>query len=70
MNYLRSGTLSFYRTLPIFRDSEKLKAFTEFHLRQQAEEAGKKVSTGRSWKVDELRLKSTEDLHKLWYLSI
>jgi len=68
MNFLRSGTLNFYRTLPIFRDTAKLQAFTEFHLRQKAEETGKKISTGRSWKIDELRLKSTDDLHKLWYV--
>ncbi|XP_015115688.1 39S ribosomal protein L47, mitochondrial [Diachasma alloeum] len=26
------------------------------------------VKTGRSWKLDELRIKSNEDLHKLWYI--
>ncbi|KRT79878.1 hypothetical protein AMK59_7624, partial [Oryctes borbonicus] len=26
------------------------------------------VKTGRSWKVEELRLKSNSDLHKLWYV--
>lgn len=25
------------------------------------------VKTGRSWKKDELRIKSNTDLHKLWY---
>jgi large subunit ribosomal protein L47 len=25
------------------------------------------VRTGRSWKVEELRIKSNTDLHKLWY---
>ena len=68
MNFLRSGTLGFYRTLPIFRDTNKLVAFTDFHIRKEVEDQGKKVSTGRSWKVEELRLKSNEALHKLWYL--
>lgn len=27
------------------------------------------VKCGRSWKKDELRLKSNSDLHKLWYTS-
>jgi hypothetical protein len=27
-----------------------------------------KMRIGRSWKVDELRLKSDSDLHKLWYV--
>lgn len=27
-----------------------------------------KVRHGRSWKVDELRIKSNRDLHKLWYV--
>ena len=27
------------------------------------------VKSGRSWKLEELRLKSNTDLHKLWYLT-
>lgn len=53
---------------PFLRDSSKLEAFTEFPLKKATADEGKKVSTGRSWLVDELRLKSEEDLHKLWYL--
>lgn len=26
-----------------------------------------RIKVGRSWKLDELRIKSNEDLHKLWY---
>ncbi|KAK3589560.1 hypothetical protein CHS0354_041689 [Potamilus streckersoni] len=27
-----------------------------------------KIAVGRPWRVDELRIKSNEDLHKLWYI--
>lgn len=63
----RSRIFSFNSSL-FLRDSTKLEAFTEFPMRQQADEQGKKVTTGRSWNIDELRLKSDEDLHKLWYV--
>ena len=28
----------------------------------------REVLVGRSWKVEELRIKSNSDLHKLWYI--
>lgn len=28
----------------------------------------REVLVGRSWKVEELRIKSNSDLHKLWYV--
>ena len=33
-------------------------------------EDGDPIAVGRSWKASELRLKSFEDLHKLWFLLI
>ena len=67
LNFLFRTTIKrFSNTFSFFRDSEKLTQFTEIPLKMQIEEQGKKVSTGRSWRSNELRLKSDEDLHKLW----
>ena len=55
-------------TRPFVRDSKKVEAFSEFPLKQQIDDQSKKISMGRSWTADELRLKSGEDLHKLWYV--
>lgn len=66
MNLFRNGSIQFYRTLPIFRDSQKLAALTDYYVKKSAEEQNKKMTQGRAWRADELRLKSSEDLHKLW----
>jgi Mitochondrial 39-S ribosomal protein L47 (MRP-L47) len=66
MNLFRTGSIQFYRNLPIFRDAQKLSALTDFYAKKAAEEQNKKMTQGRSWRADELRLKSNEDLHKLW----
>ena len=44
--------------------NDQLVAFTEDPDLRGEEE----VKTGRAWRADELRLKSHDDLHKLWYV--
>ena len=45
-----------------FHSSSLLLGLDDFFLNQQA------GRTGRSWRASELRLKSFEDLHKLWFV--
>ena len=45
--------------------NDELASFSQFEGDPRAEEERK---TGRAWRADELRLKSHDDLHKLWYV--
>ncbi|OAY36127.1 39S ribosomal protein L47, mitochondrial [Manihot esculenta] len=40
----------------------------EFFEADRSQDQDKPVGYGRSWKASELRLKSWDDLHKLWYV--
>ena len=42
-------------------------AFTDQAISNKQEQT---ITSGRSWKAAELRLKSTDDLHKLWFVCV
>lgn len=48
-------------------DSPEIKGLMEF-FDYEKNWGEKEVRVGRAWKVEELRIKSNSDLHKLWYI--
>ncbi|KAM3145951.1 39S ribosomal protein L47 [Paramecium bursaria] len=56
-----------FRVIYLASQSEKMVQFTDALTKQELEKKNKQISKGRAWRADELRLKSTEDLHKLWF---
>ncbi|KAG2443440.1 hypothetical protein HXX76_001798 [Chlamydomonas incerta] len=60
-----SVTAGGVRLLHTSRPSADLREFFDWASRE-----GNSESYGRGWQVEELRLKSWQDLHKLWYVSL
>ncbi|KAJ1415531.1 Ribosomal protein L47, mitochondrial [Sesbania bispinosa] len=57
-----------YATTAAAGGSEGHNPLKEFFEADRSSEDDKPVVYGRSWKASELRLKSWDDLHKLWYV--
>ncbi|KAI7852088.1 mitochondrial 39-S ribosomal protein L47 (MRP-L47)-domain-containing protein [Circinella umbellata] len=67
-----SSIRSFSTARPLFNETtttttnSSAKGLSQFF--ENGESLPKQIWTGRSWKASELRLKSFDDLHKLWYV--
>ncbi|EAR89581.2 39-S ribosomal protein L47 (macronuclear) [Tetrahymena thermophila SB210] len=69
MNFLFRQTFNSIKTsFQATRSNTQLAAFTDLLNKKQADEKNQKVASGRAWYAAELRFKSNEELHKLWYV--
>ncbi|KAF7724425.1 54S ribosomal protein L4 mitochondrial [Apophysomyces ossiformis] len=64
------STRSFSTTRAAWTESETAKTQAKglYQFFENGEALPKRCWTGRSWRASELRQKSFEDLHKLWYV--